>query len=256
MAHATTSSLTMQDFFTTTLTGNVAVGDTVFSLANVPTGTEGFLVIDPNNPTTREVIYYTAKGTSTVTTPDATANSGRGVGGTSVQTHTSGTLVEMREVAEYWQALQNGQSLTQNAVQAKHLATNAITLGYAQITGSFSTTSTSATQVTGLTTTVTIPAGGRSVKITGYFSSAQNGTSSDGVILTLWDGVVGSGTQIGQYNIANAAGAPNTGATMIAVVTPAAGSKTYNVGTAAFVGGTVTIGAATTSPAFILVEAI
>lgn len=111
MAHATTPSLTMQDYFTTTLTGNVAVGDTVFSLANVPTGTEGFLVIDPNNPTTREIIYYTAKGTSTVTTPDATANSGRGVGGTSVQTHTSGTLVEMREVAEYWKALQNGQSL-------------------------------------------------------------------------------------------------------------------------------------------------
>ena len=46
------------------------------------------------------------------------------------------------------------------------LSTSAITLGYAQITSSFTTTSTTAVQVTGLTLTVTIPSGSRRIKIT------------------------------------------------------------------------------------------
>lgn len=41
-------------------------------------------------------------------------------------------------------------------------------LGYAQITSNFTTTSVSDVQVTGLTTTVTVPSGGRGVKITVY----------------------------------------------------------------------------------------
>jgi hypothetical protein len=119
----------MQDFFTTTLSGNVALSDTVINLTNVPSATEGYLVIDPNNPTTREIIYYNSKTSSTVTCPDATANSSRGLGGTSVQTHLSGVAVELREVAEYWQALQNGQSLGTGAALA-NLAAKSITNGY------------------------------------------------------------------------------------------------------------------------------
>ena len=122
MAYTPSPNLAAQDFFTTTLTNNVAATDTVINVANVPAGTEGYLVIDPNNPTTREIIYYNSKSSSTVTTPDATANSGRGIGGTSVQTHLSGTLVEQRMVAEYWNALQNGSSWAVGSIGATAFA--------------------------------------------------------------------------------------------------------------------------------------
>lgn len=117
----------MQDFFTTTLSGNVSATDTTMNLNAVPTASEGFLVIDPNNITTREVIYYNSSTSSTVSTPDHTQGSGRGLGGTTVQSHTTGTLVEMREVAEYWVALQNGESLANSAVVTASVAANAIT---------------------------------------------------------------------------------------------------------------------------------
>lgn len=108
----------MQDFFTTTLNGNVGASDTVVNLNAVPTASEGYLIIDPNNVSTREVIYYNTKTSGSVTCPDATGGSSRGLGGSSVQAHTSGTLVEMREVAEYWQALQNGESLSAGSVSS------------------------------------------------------------------------------------------------------------------------------------------
>lgn len=146
---------------------------------------------------------------------------------------------------------------TNNAILANQLATNAITLGYAQITAAnFTTTSTTAVQVTGLTTTVTIPAGGRRVKITAYTGGLWTSLAGGRVDMSIWDGTVGSGTQLqtawGQ--------APNGasgvyGAIAIAVVTPSAGSKTYNVGLSV-TGGTGNLVAATTQPAFILVEAI
>src|SRR5215217_2348999 len=56
-------------------------------------------------------------------------------------------------------------SITDNSVTASKLATNAITLGYAQITSSFSTSSASSVFATGLTVTVTIPSGGRNIRV-------------------------------------------------------------------------------------------
>src|SRR4051794_30434480 len=55
-----------------------------------------------------------------------------------------------------------------NGVAAANLATSAITLGYTQITSNFVTASTTVVQVTGLTATVTIPSGGRRIKITAF----------------------------------------------------------------------------------------
>ena len=143
-----------------------------------------------------------------------------------------------------------------NGVSAANLATSAITLGYAQITSnSAPTASTSAVQITGLTVTVTIPAGGRRIKITGYTSSLSNNTAAYN-ILTIWDGTVGSGTQLGQANSgAGAAASSNMSCMCVVIVTPSAGSKTYNLGYSTTSGST-TVGATATGPAFILVEAI
>lgn len=128
-------------------------------------------------------------------------------------------------------------------------------LGYAQITTSFSSTSTSSVQVTGLTSTVTVPSGGRSVKITVYGSSLDNTVQYALQYFEIWDGTVGSGTQIGGGYITSPTANRGGPCTIVTVVTPSAGSKTYNVGFKTTT-GTGTIVATSTVPACVLVELI
>lgn len=145
-------------------------------------------------------------------------------------------------------------AIDQNAVQADDLATNAITLGYTQITANPSNfSSTSPVQLTGLSSSVTIPAGGRRVKITAFIPLIQSGASLLCGI-SLWDGTVGSGTKISEQDYTIPSGA-YAGYNVIAVVSPTAGAKTYNVGIAVSTNA-VTVNAAAGYPAFILVEAI
>lgn len=146
-----------------------------------------------------------------------------------------------------------GSKLAGNGVTADKLATNAITIGYTQITTPVTTTSTTQVQATGVTSTVVIPAGSRRIKVTVYCSGVSNSSAANGSFLGIWDGTVGSGTQLQQYNLIPAT---NAGITMIWSGTPAAGSKTYNVGYASITSGTTTFGASATAPGFILVEVI
>jgi len=141
-------------------------------------------------------------------------------------------------------------------VTAGKLATSAIFLGYAAITADTTTTSTSSTLVTGLSATVTVPSGGRRVKITVFASNVRNQTAAKTAYLEIWDGTVGSGTKIAQgdtYGDGTDEGCPFH---IVAVQTPSAGSKTYNVGFRTDSGGTTALAAASTAPAFILVELI
>lgn len=148
-------------------------------------------------------------------------------------------------------------ALQTNAVQANQLSASAITLGYAQTTSNFSTANTSATQITGLTTTVTIPSGSRKIKITAFASDVYSATAAAFVTMTIWDGTVGSGTQLARTQMIASAASNTLGAIVIAVVTPSAGSKTYNIGLATSSGSdAANMEAAATYPAFILVEAI
>ena len=55
----------------------------------------------------------------------------------------------------------DGTGIGTNAIAAASLATSAITLGYAEITSSITTTSSTAVQATGLSVSVTIPSGSR-----------------------------------------------------------------------------------------------
>lgn len=131
------------------------------------------------------------------------------------------------------------------------------TLGYAQITANATTTNTTVTAVSGLSVTVTIPSGGRRVKITAFAGGITQSAASGVVEFTLWDGVVGSGTQIGLSSItAPAASFQEPGVCIAVPSVPSAGSKTYNVGFRSATPGTSTIVAGTTNPAFILVELI
>lgn len=259
----TTSALTVQNGFSTTLSTAVSSTDTIFYLATLPTGSQGFLTID-EGLSTAEIIFFTSKGSNFVQCTSIAQ--GRGQDGTSAVGHSSGAVVKMKTNAGFWKALQDGSGLSltslpagtlpTNNVTAANLATSAITLGYAQITSNFSTTNTTATQVTSLTTTVTIPAGGRRIKITAFGRALYNSASGAASELSIWDGTVGSGTQLCLVHGFQGGGSGATQGVAIACVTPSAGSKTYNVGLHSQAAGTATLEAGATYPAFILVEAI
>lgn len=148
-------------------------------------------------------------------------------------------------------------ALQTNAVQSNQLATNAITLGYAQITTSFTHTGdTNSTQVTGLTITVTIPGGSRLIKVTAFAPGLYNSSNITNSLMTIWDGVVGSGTQLA-YGYGNANSSASTSGYVVALITPSPGSKTYNVGLRtgnSATTATIEAGAFGTGNAFILVE--
>lgn len=104
------NQLDWQNFFSTTLASTITASDTVIYLNSLPTPSEGFLVIEPDSTTGREVIYYTSKGVNYVTCPSVA--SGRGVGGTTAASHSSGSTVQMNVVAEDLRGIQSGDSNT------------------------------------------------------------------------------------------------------------------------------------------------
>lgn len=131
-------------------------------------------------------------------------------------------------------------------------------LGYVEITGNFSTASNTAVQVTGLTTTVTIPAGSRFIRLTAYFRDITNTVGVTSAYASIWDGTVGSGTQLVDGAIGGTFGATNyfVGGSVMAIVTPSAGSKTYNVGLRSTAGTNITVENSSTARAFLFVEAL
>ena len=149
-----------------------------------------------------------------------------------------------------------GASLVANTITANSLSNSAITLGYTQTTADFSSASTTAVQVTGLTTTVTIPTGSRKIKVTAFSSYMYAGTAAAAAYISIWDGTVGSGTQLQESQVTSSTGGQGYVGIAIAVVTPAAGSKTYNIGYRVSSGAAGTFHGSATTPAFILVEAI
>lgn len=126
-------------------------------------------------------------------------------------------------------------------------------LGYRPITGgTFSTASTSSVQVTGLSCPVIVPTG-RKVKVTAYNLGVYASGALIIVTMTIWDGTVGSGTQITSAQVGQAAASLPTSASPSVVVTPTSSNKTYNVGlyTAS---GTASVQSASSAPAYIMVE--
>lgn len=166
---------------------------------------------------------------------------------------------ELNDLVENIESLEDGSgfALGNNVIPANALATDAISLGYAQITTSFNTSSSSEVQVTGLSSTVTIPAGGRKVRITAWASSIQNNTLNSYAKMGIWDGTVNSGTELAYIEYRAAVASQVLPVVVTAIVTPSAGSKTYNVGLSNDASsGTAQINAFAAAPAFILVETI
>lgn len=115
-----TPNLSFQNFFTTTLASGITASDTTIYLNSLPTGSEGYLVIEPDSATNKEIIYFTSKGANFVTLPSVAA--GRGVGGTSAVSHSSGVTVQMNVVAEHFKALQDGTAFAVGGIGASAYA--------------------------------------------------------------------------------------------------------------------------------------
>lgn len=98
-----------QDFFKT----QVAVrwdttGAGNFYISDLPTPTVGYLVINPNSTTKREIVKYSAVGTDINGNYITISASGdRGLGGTTAQTHEIGEAVRMNITSQYWEELQD-----------------------------------------------------------------------------------------------------------------------------------------------------
>jgi len=93
-----------QNFYSTTLTGDITSGTLTIGLATVPTPTSGILVIEPDSTSAREVILYTSKGASTITCP----SDGRGWSGSTAAPHLQGSTVIMAPVDEWFKGLADG----------------------------------------------------------------------------------------------------------------------------------------------------
>lgn len=80
----------------------------------------------------------------------------------------------------------DGTGIGTNAIGASKLATSALYGGHASITADFGTTSASATQVTGLSVSATIPAGSRKTKISFHIGQfVQTVTDGEAFITVL-----------------------------------------------------------------------
>lgn len=101
----TTSALAFQNYYSTTLSSGITSSDTTIPLNSLPTGSQGFLVIEPDSSTNREVIFYTSKTGSAVVCTSAV--DGRGVDGSTAVSHSSGATVKMQVVANMFEALQD-----------------------------------------------------------------------------------------------------------------------------------------------------
>lgn len=125
------------------------------------------------------------------------------------------------------------------------------TLGYRQIITNFSTAATSDTQVTGLSCPVIVPLG-RKVEISFYSQGVKNTNIFDDII-TIWDGTVGSGTQLQAADFTVPGANYNTPMNIDTPTTPSAASKTYNVAHHV-TGGTGTVTGGVTFPAYVRVK--
>lgn len=152
-------------------------------------------------------------------------------------------------------AKMNGSYLTDASVPGSALSTSAITLGVATATANFSTASATAVAVTGMSITCTVPTGGRRIEI--YFRCWAYTQSGAGVAtISVWDGAVGSGTEIGAGNAGSTSASVNESVEVYATHVPSAGSKTYNISMLQGVAGTSTLNATATRPMVMIVRAI
>lgn len=126
-------------------------------------------------------------------------------------------------------------------------------LGYRQLYVDATTASASAVGIAALACPVIVPAG-RKARVTVRSGGFYNGTGNARADLTIWDGVVGSGTLLGTTWGAQALGGGTWGAHATARLTPSSPNKTFNIGIHSGSGGGTTTLSTTAAPVYVEVE--
>lgn len=121
MAATPSSNLGFQNFFSALLTSDITASDVDIPMDTIPNSSEGFLVIEPDSTTKREVIFYNSKTALKVVCPSAA--DGRGQDDTTATTHSSGATVIMAPVAGFWEAFQSGLAFTDNVINTSKIKT-------------------------------------------------------------------------------------------------------------------------------------
>jgi len=164
---------------------------------------------------------------------------------------TIASLAAQKDVAE---TLTN-KTITSPVINGTITGTATTLLGYAQITSAFSSTVVAVTTVTGIEVTVTVPAGGKRIKITVYIPQLHSSINDNRIDLAIYEdgGVIG-----GSYNRTWEGAVGGNGAvSLIATSVQSAGSHTYELGMSTGIGvGLGRVHASATTPAFILVETL
>jgi hypothetical protein len=215
----------------TTISTAITSGSTTFTLSSAvfTNFTYGYLVVDYDNPALLEVISVSVSGsTATIVT--------RAQDGTSAQDHAIGAKVA-------WILTKSDFDRVANR-----------TLGYAQITSDFTTTTTpTSVDVTGLSVAVTVPIGGARIKITAYaYGFYTSGATGVVTAMAIQEGATVLSQMRRDMELTNS---PDVGIVVYTAVATA-GAHTYKVTISQNGAGTLRVQAAPTAPAFILVENI
>lgn len=225
----------------TLLNSNLSASDTIY------------LVLERTHTTQREIILVSK------TSNDNYNITSRGLFGTTEQSHESGVEVTCDDVPAYFEQLQDGTALASSAITTAKIADSAVTgtkLSTAAILlGAASATSnqgsiTTEVNLTGLSVTVDVPSGGRSVLIMAK-CNLETSAANDQLVVYIKES---PGTYL-QSSIQTLAVA-NRGRTFSTqvLVTPSSGSHTYLLSAERSPGtGTVTMTASSTVPAQIIV---
>lgn len=179
-----TSALSVQNFYETTLSSGISSSDTTIPLNTGPTVDEGYLIIEPENTTNREIIYFTSKSSNSVTCPSVGA--GRGQDGTSAISHSSGATVRMVVNAQYWKDLKSLFTTTPQGWTSVGYAPNTVTYnGNGSYDLVFNSTDLTSTLSPGmrLRTTRTVAAPNQCTSLNGS-SQYWNKTSPSGITFT------------------------------------------------------------------------
>lgn len=120
-----TSNLGFQNFFQASLTGDITATSTDILMDAIPNASEGFLVIEPDSTSAREVIFYNSKTALKVVCPSVAE--GRGQDDTTAGAHSTGATVIMAPVAGFFEALQSGAAFTAGAIGTSDLADTSVT---------------------------------------------------------------------------------------------------------------------------------
>jgi hypothetical protein len=150
---------------------------------------------------------------------------------------------------------------TSGGVNALAYSGNALPYGMPKISNAlatvltaytFATASTSPSLVLGMTAPVYV-APGAELEISVFVPATQNTAGSVGMFISIWDGAVGSGTQLARLELDQLTATFQLGGTATVPASPIAGLRTFNIGFHT-TSGTASLVAAITTPAYFSVK--